>query len=300
MNRNFQLAFSLIIFLFSLISVHGDLLAKEIHYGGETMTKMQVEWMNADENVRHNKAAEEETYRHNVASEQLSQAANELRAQELAESVRSHQTNEALTATQLNETIRHQQAIDTETMRHNGVSEQEIAKHNRATEQIDRDANQVKLLTTQLSAAATRDVGYARADAARYAADVNKEIAKLNIASNQLITTLDRAVREKQVDSTILKDKAYIRELERRYFLDYDKFVNSQEQAQREMEQRMQEAKDNAERQRTIQIFKQVTRKNADSLNNGLIEDIQRIYDAIHESVSKRNAKSTHSRGGKS
>lgn len=253
------------------------------------MTKMQIDWQNADENIRHNKAVEEETIRHNVASEQLSADTNSIRRAELDETRRTHQVNEGLNATQLNETIRHQQAMDAETMRHNGATEQEIKRHNESTEAVDRAANSVKLLCTQLSAAATRDAATTKAEGTKYVADMNKTITEMKIASDQLISHLDRLLKQKQVDSSILKDKAYIRDLERRYFLDYDKFMAQQQQIEREYNRNVQNAADNADRSKAIEIFRKLTRDNLNDWLNGdgytTIDLLNDIYDAIHDTV---------------
>lgn len=283
------LAFSTLTLIFSLIFVMKICLLRKYIKEGKVMTKMQVEWQNADENVRHNRAVEEETIRHNVASEQLSADVNSIRRAELDETRRSHQVNEGLNATQLNETIRHQQAMDAEAMRHNGATEQEIKRHNESTEAVDRAANSVKLLCTQLSAAATRDAATTKAEGTKYVADTNKTIAEMKIASDQLISHLDRLLKQKQVDSSILKDKAYIRDLERRYFLDYDKFMAQQQQIEREYNRNVQNASDNADRSKAIEIFRKLTHDNINNWLNGdgytTIDLLNDIYDAIHDTV---------------
>lgn len=287
--KKLKLAFSTLTLIFSLIFMMKICLLKKYTKEVKTMTKMQIDWQNADENIRHNKAVEEETIRHNVASEQLSADTNSIRRAELDESRRTHQVNEGLNATQLNETIRHQQAMDAETMRHNGATEQEIKRHNESTEAVDRAANSVKLLCTQLSAAATRDAAIAKAEGTKYVADTNKTITEMKIASDQLISHLDRLLKQKQIDSSILKDKAYIRDLERRYFLDYDKFMAQQQQIEREYNRNVQNASDNADRSKAIEIFRKLTHDNIHDLLNGddgtIIDLLSDIYDAIHNTV---------------
>lgn len=256
------------------------------------MTKMQVEWQQADEQARHNKATEEETVRHNIASEELTAAGNALRSAELQETIRSHTTNEGLTATQLNETIRHQQAMDAETMRHNGATEAEIFRHNKEAEQIDRDANTIKLICQQMAGEATRDAAKSKAEATKYAADINKDIAKIKVAAESVIEAVkDKTqnryldIQQSRVDTQNLYDKARIRDIERRYFLDYDKWQAQMEQAERQMQQSIAEAKDNAERQRALNVFNQTSRqivRNATETNDDLIDRLNQLWHYIH------------------
>jgi hypothetical protein len=259
------------------------------------MTKMQVEWQRADEEARHNKASEEETVRHNIASEELTKAGNELRQAELNETIRSHQTNEGLTLQQLNETIRHQQAIDAETMRHNGASEAEIAAHNRATEQIDRDANTVKLMCQQIAAAATRDAAKSKADATRYTADVNKDIAKLKIAAQSVIEAMkDKTqnryldIQQSRTDSQNLYDKARIRDIERRYFLDYDKWQKQLEENQRRLDRELEAARTEEDKRRALNVFNTTAREiahRATDTGDGLVDRLNNLWYFIHHPV---------------
>lgn len=274
------------------------------------MTKMQVEWQNADENVRHNKAMEDETNRHNVESERLSAEQNALRQAEiatrqaeLAETHRSNITREALSQRELTETIRHQQQIDAETMRHNGASEQEITRHNKATEDIDRAANTVKILTSQISAAATRDAANMRAEGTKYAADINKITTELRIAAETLWRKADNDLKEKDLQRRDLEVKAKIREMERRYFLDYDKFQASLEDAERKYAEDAAKAKTAEDKRKATEIFRQVVRKGIDDFDSDSLDVLEELYDLIHDKITNafgekgNNASTAHKRG---
>lgn len=108
------------------------------------VTNMQVQWLSADEQRRHNLASEAETHRHYAEQERLTGIQNELTERQIAELERSHKMSEALSAAQLSATIQHQQNQDAETMRSNLASEDIIRAHNKATESIARAENRVK------------------------------------------------------------------------------------------------------------------------------------------------------------
>jgi hypothetical protein len=133
---------------------------------------MQVRWLEADEAVRHNKATEQEAYRHNVEQEKLTAQSNSLTERQIAEMTRSHQATEALTDKQLNETIRHQIAADTETMRSHMVSEAEINRHNAATEQLSKSENDIKKMLGLKNIQAT----YAGYDTQKQIADADRQM----------------------------------------------------------------------------------------------------------------------------
>lgn len=78
------------------------------------MTRNQIEYWNMKESIRHNKATEQETNRHNVQSETVDLG-------------------------NLNENIRHNKSVETETRRHNKVGETESNRHNLETERQGRD-----------------------------------------------------------------------------------------------------------------------------------------------------------------
>lgn len=136
------------------------------------MTNMQVRWLEADEAVRHNKATEQEAYRHNVEQERLTAQGNSLTERQIAEMTRSHQATEALTDKQLNETIRHQIAADTEAMRSHMVSEAEINRHNEATEQLSKSENDIKKMLGLKNIQAT----YAGYDTQKQIADADRQM----------------------------------------------------------------------------------------------------------------------------
>lgn len=289
--------------LFRLISNIEICLRKKFTIGGVNMTRMQVEWQNADENVRHNKAMEEETNRHNVESERLTAEQNSLRQAELNETHRSNITREALTQRELNETIRHQQQMDAETMRHNGASEQEITRHNKAAEDIDRAANTVKILTSQISAAATRDAANARAEATKYSADINKITTELRIAAETLWRKAENDLKEKDLTRRDRELNAKIREMERRYFLDYDKFRASLDEAQRRYAEDAAKAKTEADKRKATEIYRTVVRRGIDNLTPDTLDVLEDLYDLIHNQITrafgedKADNNNVHSRG---
>lgn len=177
------------------------------------MTRMQVEWRAADENARHNLAMEQETVRHNMATEDLSAESNALQRQANDEIVRSHRTSEALTAQQLNETIRHQIAQDTETARSHRVSEAEISKHNRASEEISRAANDVKLISTKMSADATRYAADTSATASKYASNVNRAIANSKLAWQKEMDAAYLALKQTETAKLMQLNEAKIQQI---------------------------------------------------------------------------------------
>lgn len=92
------------------------------------MTSNQLRYWELQEARRSNKAKERETRRANRMSENLTRAYQqgtlELRAQELAETSRSHQVNEAISLAGVQENVRHNMVYEKETQRHNVQSEQ--------------------------------------------------------------------------------------------------------------------------------------------------------------------------------
>lgn len=96
------------------------------------MTSNQLRYWELQEAKRSNRAKERETRRANRMSEKLTheyqQGTLELRAQELAETSRSHQANEAINLASVQENVRHNVAYENETRRHNMQSEQLNAK----------------------------------------------------------------------------------------------------------------------------------------------------------------------------
>lgn len=205
------------------------------------MTNMQVRWLEAAESARHNKATEQEAYRHNVEQERLTAENNSLTERQIAEMARSHQATEALTDKQLNETIRHQIAADTETMRSHMVSETEITRHNRATENLSKSENNIKKLLGLKNVEAT----YAGYDTQKQIADADRqmqayfkqlqadETAKLNDAQ---ITKWRRdwqvATRAAMRDAERLEvEKAYLKDSQKTSksirFANYTKGIDS-------------------------------------------------------------------------
>lgn len=91
------------------------------------MTSNQIRYWELQETKRSNRAREREMRRSNRANEMLTQQYQEgtlgLRAQELAETVRSHQATEAVSLANVQETARHNLAYETELTRHNRESE---------------------------------------------------------------------------------------------------------------------------------------------------------------------------------
>lgn len=92
------------------------------------MTSNQLRYWELQEAKRSNRARERETRRANRMSESLTRAYQQgtldLRAQELAEAVRSHQANEAVNLASVQENVRHNMVYENETKRHNIQSEQ--------------------------------------------------------------------------------------------------------------------------------------------------------------------------------
>lgn len=98
------------------------------------MTKNQVDWINAQENIRSNKAKETETSRANRANEFETNRSNLAREKETN---RHNVATESLDLSKLNETIRSNKAQEYETNRANVARENENHRHNTATESID-------------------------------------------------------------------------------------------------------------------------------------------------------------------
>lgn len=92
------------------------------------MTSNQLRYWELQETKRANRARERETRRSNKASENLTRENQRgilgLRAQELSETVRSHQANEAVNLANVQESVRHNVAYETELTRHNRAAEQ--------------------------------------------------------------------------------------------------------------------------------------------------------------------------------
>lgn len=147
------------------------------------MTYIQTLWAKHLEDKRSHKANEE------------------LTAQANAETERSHKANEALTNKQLDETIRHQIAQDTETMRHNMVSEAEIAQHNRETEAIMRMENAIKAQANQLTYAANHERTVTQAETERLKNSTNELLGMMRnrVDQGQL------EVARKNLDATFAK-----------------------------------------------------------------------------------------------
>lgn len=124
-----------------------------------------------------------ERKRHNEASETQAQ-------KELAETIRSHKVNEALSEADLNEKIRHQLAQDTETMRNHLVTEAEIAKHNRETEAIQRQSNQIQRYAAELNYQAQNN------------RNLNERmIEQMKIDSNEMIEAAKRRIDQANSES---------------------------------------------------------------------------------------------------
>lgn len=92
------------------------------------MTSNQLRYWELQEAKRSNRAKERETRRANRMSEQLTRSYQrgtlDLRAQELAEAIRSHQASEAVNLASMQENVRHNMVYEQETKRHNVQSEQ--------------------------------------------------------------------------------------------------------------------------------------------------------------------------------
>lgn len=92
------------------------------------MTSNQLRYWELQEAKRANRARERETRRSNRANEMLTREYQHgtlgLRAQELAETVRSHQATEVVNLANVQESVRHNVAYETELTRHNRETEQ--------------------------------------------------------------------------------------------------------------------------------------------------------------------------------
>lgn len=239
------------------------------------MTKMQVEWMNADENVRHNKAMEEEQQRHNVETESLTRESNALTRQMNEETIRTHKVNEALSASQLNEQIRHQQAQDAELLRHNGATEAEISLHNRETEKIQRDANAIKVSVAEISAAATREASKLKGSAQVAVAKINAAVKEADRYWNNIWRAVENIREDKLAsksmqltDANIAKVQNEIADSKMRLAKEIDKW----DQEMKESQQRIKES----ETRRKVSVAEQI-RKYVDSYANGVYKAVDSI-----------------------
>lgn len=106
------------------------------------MTQNQINWAKLQEDIRHNRTGEGETYRHNLAGE--------------VETNRTNLVNESLKKEanainwgNLSESKRHNQAVEFETNRHNFATEQQDAKElfQRQFEYLDtgKDLNKAEI-----------------------------------------------------------------------------------------------------------------------------------------------------------
>jgi hypothetical protein len=123
---------------------------------------MQLLWAQHLANLEHNRATEAIQARNVDVQEQ-------------------HYTRQdMLSAEDLKEKIRHQQAQDAETMRHNQATEEEIANHNRAVESIEVSANNLKYKIAKL-----------------------ENQTRLKIANEQNLTNKEIAAAKRDLDKTI-------------------------------------------------------------------------------------------------
>lgn len=104
------------------------------------MTSMQAEYSKVKEQIRHDQATEA------LAAGELS-----VKAGQLEETIRSNQAREFLTASELDEKIRHDLAVETETMREFDISQAEIERYHRAQEGQWRAENQLKQYIAEMN-----------------------------------------------------------------------------------------------------------------------------------------------------
>lgn len=260
---------------------------QNIFEGGVDLTRMQVEWRNADENARHNLAMEAENKRHNEQTEALTAESNALQRQANEETGRSHRATEALTAQQLNETIRHQMAQDTEALRSHQVSEQQIAQHNAAVEEISRQANAIKLATSKIASETSLTTTRMQVAGSKYVANINKAIADSKLAWQKEMDAANLALKQREVASLTDLNSAKINQVNSQIQQAWAKIAQENKQLDIEY-QKLDVARYNAKTQRgkvIVDGVQQQIRLHQEKIKQRF-DEVARLADIVLDAIS--------------
>ena len=187
------------------------------------MTSNQLRYWELQETIRANRAKERENRRSNRTNERLTQyyqqGTLDLRAQELSETMRSHQVGESINLASVQENVRH-----------NTAYESELQRHNVATERLSSKQLDISAATLNETIRSHR---------------ANESIAQGNLYEMQRHNQAQEGIQDFQAKAEAQYKQAMAEQGDMRIMLDADRVHNEEKRVANEIEARYETARHN-------------------------------------------------------